>query len=327
VLHTTDYESAWWTRTSPDGRFISHGAARVPHLRFIDLQTDRVFGGDGLYDTSFFPDGSGFAIQGSSRGPRLCAQSVLTTGMPTTLSFMEVGCSAGTGIGLYEHLATSLDGADYFAIAGTATYDNGGHSPTLTDPITDFPASANSDITMIVNTGTTFMVGSRFTVRHPYEGDARISPSSLTFLTRQAGATRQEGYVLRALNITGTGAARVVTTPEIGRYCINGAKPEFSYDERWMVLHHYVGDADAVSLGFTGPADPAFAPYRTLGSANVYLVNLATGAQYRVTNMPAGQYALVPHFRSDGWIVFIVRQQGTIPEHMAASDAALLAPP
>lgn len=326
VLYTTTYESSWWTRPSPDGRFVSHGAATAPNLRFIDLAGPRVFGGDGLYDTSFFPDGSGFAIQGSSRGARVCENRVLTTGTPTMLTFTEPGCSSGSGIGLYEHLGTSLDGADYWAISGTSTYDNGGHSPTLSDPIADFRSSASTTITRLVNTGTSFTLGSTSTLAHPYEGDAVLSPSLTVLLTRQAGATTQEGYVLHRLDVTTAGTSFSVTAPEIGRYCINGGKPEFSFDERWMVIHHYIGDADAVELGFTGPSDPGFAAYRTRGAANVYLVNLTNGAQYRVTNMAAGQYALFPSFRSDGWIIFQVRDEASTPEHVVASDAALLAP-
>jgi len=39
--------------------------------------------------------------------------------------------------------------------------------------------------------------------------------------------------------------------------------------------------------------------------------------------MEPGQYALYPHFRSDGWIYFMVRTLGQGSEHIVASDAAL----
>jgi hypothetical protein len=39
--------------------------------------------------------------------------------------------------------------------------------------------------------------------------------------------------------------------------------------------------------------------------------------------MGAGQYALYPHFRSDGWIYFLVRDHDTTKEYVLASDAAL----
>ena len=43
----------------------------------------------------------------------------------------------------------------------------------------------------------------------------------------------------------------------------------------------------------------------------------------RITTMGAGQYALYPHFRSDGWIYFLVRDHDTAKEYVLASDAAL----
>jgi hypothetical protein len=39
--------------------------------------------------------------------------------------------------------------------------------------------------------------------------------------------------------------------------------------------------------------------------------------------MHAGQYALYPHFRSDGWFYFLVRDKNTNHEYAVASDAAL----
>jgi hypothetical protein len=89
------------------------------------------------------------------------------------------------------------------------------------------------------------------------------------------------------------------------------------------VFHHYVTSADAVELGFTGPSDPSFAPYLAQGAANVYLMDLQTGVPTRITNMAPGQYALFPHFRSDGWIYFLVRDKNSGKEYVMASDAAL----
>ena len=56
----------------------------------------------------------------------------------------------------------------------------------------------------------------------------------------------------------------------------------------------------------------------------MYLIDLATGTRTRITNMGPGQYALFPHFRSDGWIYFIVRSPSSASETFVASDAALL---
>jgi hypothetical protein len=55
-------------------------------------------------------------------------------------------------------------------------------------------------------------------------------------------------------------------------------------------------------------------------------MELTTGVVQRITNMAPGQYALFPHFRSDGWIYADVRDNNAVHEYFVASDAALIAP-
>jgi hypothetical protein len=116
-----------------------------------------------------------------------------------------------------------------------------------------------------------------------------------------------------------------VEVPIIATYCVNGGKPDISYDERWMVLHTYVSntDVDAQELGFIDQNDPGFAPYIAEGAANLFLVDLRTSLSRRITDVSPGEYALFPHFRSDGWIYFVVRNR-TNTEWVAASNAALI---
>ncbi len=337
VLFNLDYRSAYWTRGSADGRFVSHGAARAPNLRFIDLsgggtgpETGRVIGGNADYDPFFFPDDSGFMVQGGRTS--ICTMSVLTTGNPTMLSFTEAGC-AGTSVGLYQHLAAALSGDDYWAIDSTSdrqysTYDPGS-VPTLSNPgVSRFSsANAHSTVHFFTNTGSTFNRVGSTDFDHPYEGDAVVSPALGLLITRQAGSAGQLGFVVRIITATGSGASREIAGVEAGRYCINGGKPGFSYDERFFVIHRYVEAEDAVEMGFTGPSDPGFAPYLTQGGANIYLVDMATGEEHRITNMGPGQYALFPYFRSDGWIYYLVRSAGSAPERIVANDAALRVAP
>jgi len=321
VLFTTDYSSAYWTRSSADGRFVSHGAAvaSAQRGRFIDLARDVAIPSAGTYDPSFFPDNSGFVFHGSRA--YVCEQGVLTA-MPSSITFTEPQCSSNRTIGLYEHVATSLLGGDYWAVDGSFVSDDGGQDPTLDDPMTDFGSDSRTDFTRMANTGTGFTVMGTTGVSTPFEGDAVMAPSAELIINRISGpGGRQLGYVLRRIAFDTSGGTLTVEAPEIARYCFNGGKPGFSFDERWMVIHHYVTAADATELGFTGPSDPAFAPYLSQGAANSYLVNLATGARTRITNMGPGQYALFPHFRSDGWIYFTVRTAGARDEHIVASDA------
>jgi hypothetical protein len=48
---------------------------------------------------------------------------------------------------------------------------------------------------------------------------------------------------------------------------------------------------------------------------------LSTGIPQRITNMHPGQYALYPHFRSDGWLYGEVRDGQAGREYTIASDA------
>ena len=324
ILYSSTNSSAYWTRISPDGRFIGRGTHVRDMVRSVDVEAGPV----AMYDPAFFPDGSQFMYQPNGR---TCPLSVLTTGTPTTITFMEPGCSTTT-VGLYEHLGVALGGGDYWATsAGAAAWDNGGHSPTLHDPPPNSPwrSGAQTTLTLMANTGTTFTSVTSVNIPTPYQGDGVISPSSTLFMTRVADVATgqlQVGYRLHRLTATRVGSAVMASLTPIANYCFVGAKPAFSLDERWVAMHHYVTDDDAVDLGFTGPSDPAFAAYQTQGAANVYLVDLATGNRTRLTNMAPGQYALYPAFRSDGWIYFNVRTLGSSVERIVASDAALVMP-
>ncbi len=326
VLFTGTNRSGFWTRSSADGRFV----ARSTRIQDLSRQAEiRVTGVE--YDPAFFPDNSGFMYL---PGGRMCPMSTITTGTPTTLAASGAGspCSGGS-VGLYEHLAASLGGDDYWASsAGSAAWDDGGHAPTTQETPKNMPwtATASTTLSLMANTGAGFTYVAQRTLRTPLQGDGVISPSSRSLITRFVDADGEYGgYVLHRLDATHTGAAITASITEIARYCVQGAKPAFSYDERYLSYHHYIGtgptaDADARELGFTGADDEGFAEYASRGAANVYILDLATGETTRITNMGPGQYALYPHFRSDGWMYFLVRTLGTPREQVIASDAALL---
>ncbi|HIA03258.1 MAG TPA: hypothetical protein EYN66_15355 [Myxococcales bacterium] len=85
----------------------------------------------------------------------------------------------------------------------------------------------------------------------------------------------------------------------VAQVCFSGAKANISYDERFFVTHSYKeGDI-----------------------ANIQLVDMLDGSTYQVTDMPTGVKALFPHFRSDGWFYFLVRDGDK--EYVIASDLAV----
>jgi hypothetical protein len=324
-LAQTDYASSFWTRSSADGRFVGHGGGPGGGSSIIDLQNDdKVIAIDASYDPGFFPDSAGFVFQKNSVSNNFCAQSVLTPS-PDQITMDEPGCSGASSVGLYQHIGAALGGGDYWAISGQFVSDDGGHGQTLRDPRAGFDRSNDARLTPMVFDGTEFVPLDPVDVPTPSEGDSVLSPSARLVISRVAGAgDRQNGFNMRRVDAVQTPAGYEVTAPRIARYCVNGGKPGFSYDERWIAYHHYVEEADAVELGFEGPNDPAFAPYLEDGAANIYLMDLLTGEATRVTAMAPGEYALFPHFRSDGWIYFMVRELGAGGESVGATDAALV---
>ncbi|MEO8551878.1 MAG: hypothetical protein ABI678_18005, partial [Kofleriaceae bacterium] len=301
VLDEITFASSYWTRSSADGRFVGYGA-NLGHSVVTDLARSggpfhiSVF--NASYDPGFFPDNAAWVFQNSGK---VCPQSTLTSN-PSSVQMNEPGCAALNSIGLYQHVGKALNGGDYFTISGLFTSDNGGHGLTTHQPEAPFGSTSSAKFTPFINTGTTFQSRPPVYVTQAYEGDDVLSPSATLEITRLGNATNgnQLGYVLHKVNIAGTAPNYTVTTPEIARYCITGGKPAFSYDERWIVYHHYIENttADAIALGFTGTTDAGVQPYIAQGGANIYLMDLATATPIRITNMKPGQYALMPHFRS-----------------------------
>jgi len=313
------YTSSFWTRSSADGRFVAHGGGDgAGGSTIIDLTDDSHIGVDAYYDPGFFPDNSGFVFQGSGRNT--CAQSILL-GHPASISMASSPQCSSIGIGLYQHLGRAV-GGDYFSIFGQFVSDNGGFGD---DPYAFFGAGATAQVLPMIFDGQHYQPRTASTVPIPNEGDAVISPSSRLMMTRNGDTNgKQLAYVLRAVNATPNANGYDILAPTIGNYCMSGGKPAFSYDERWVVFHHVINgssDADAIDLGFSGATDPGFAPYASGGASNIYLLDLLTGDRQRITMMAPGQFAYFPHFRSDGWIYFIVKAGGN--ETVVGSDAAL----
>src|SRR5262249_47643347 len=160
-------------------------------------------------------------------------------------------------------------GGDYWAVDSQFVSDDDGHEPTHRDPLASFASDARIDLTPMVHNGNQFVPGKSVILDTPFEGDAVISPSSRLLLSRVAGPEgKQLGYVLRRVVATPGADGYSAEAPEIARYCTSGGKPAFSYDERWMAIHHYVNKDDAIELGFSGPDDPAFHEYRSKGTSN-----------------------------------------------------------
>ena len=321
VLRELAFNTFYWMRSSPDGRFVANGATGGDGAMISDLQTGKDISVDAAYDPGFFPDGRGWMFQGTPIGTGFCTTALLTSG-PTKINFSESQCNSIQGIALYQHLGQGLGGGDYFTVNGQFTSDNPSGA-TNRDPSAGFASTAQMKLTPMVFDGTHYVAKPQITTNSPYEGDIVLSPSTKLAISRFGNESGQLGYVLRRVNATPNGPSYDVTTTEIGRYCTQGAKPSISFDEKFFVTHHYVGPNDWQDLGYPSAQDAGFQALLAKGTSNIIIVNLVTGQRTRVTNMKAGQYALFPHFRSDGWFYFLVRDQSSGKEYVVASDAAL----
>jgi hypothetical protein len=318
VVKDLSFHTTFWSRSSSSGRFFAAGGVKI-----IDLQTDKEIPVEASYDPGFFPDDSGFLFQGTPVGSGICNFSLLMRS-PDSINFHEAECTGGS-LSLYQYLGASLGGGDYFVVTSQFDSDNGGHGATLHDPAATFGGDATIKMTPMVFDGSTYQVGAGVKVPTEFEGDTALSPSTLLTAGRLAGPNaRQIGYVIRKVAADKQAGGYTITAPEVGRVCVRGGKANFSLDERFLATHHYVEKDDATALGFTGPDDPAFAPYVAKGAANIVVVDLVTHRTVTVTRMNPGQYALYPHFRNDGWMYFLVRDVNNGgAEHIVASDAAI----
>jgi hypothetical protein len=321
VLRELAFNTYYWMRSSADGRFVANGATGGDGAVISDLQTNKDMRVKAAYDPGFFPDNRGWMFQGTPIGSGFCTTGLLVRN-PDRIDFSEGECSHVEGVSLYQHLGSALGGGDYFAVNSQFTSDNA--SGILTrDPSAAFGSTAAMRFTAMMFDGTRYTGKPTVAQNSPYEGDSVLSPSTKLVISRFGNENEHLGYVLRRLDATPSGSSYTVSTPEIARYCIKGAKPSISFDEKFFVTHHYVGPNDWQELGFTSAQDPTFQQMLAKGTSNIILVNMVTGARTRVTNMKPGQYALFPHWRSDGWFYFLVRDKNTTKEYVVASDAAL----
>ncbi len=321
VLRELAFNTYYWMRSSPDGRFVANGATGGDGAVISDLQANKDIRVKAAYDPGFFPDGKGWVFQGTPIGAGFCTMGLLTSD-PDRIDFSETQCSAVGSVSLYQHLGAGLNGGDYMVINSQFTSDNPS-GVVNRDPNTGFAQTAQFKITPTLYDGTHYVGKPPVSVASPFEGDSVLSPSTQLVVSRFGNEGNQLGYVLRKITATSNGPSYDITAPEIGRYCTQGAKPAISFDERYMVFHHYVGPDDFADLGFASANDPAFQAIVAAGSSNIIIIDLTTGARTRVTTMSAGQYALYPHFRSDGWFYFLVRDKSSNKEYAVASDAAL----
>lgn len=322
ILHEMPHGTSFWSRNSADGRFVSSGGGEEGAF-VVDFAKQlssngaerREIGVSASYDPSFMPDNSGLLIQGN--GTHFCTQDLFTNAATTNVSFQEAQCSKLDNVSLYQSVGRRLADnqmSDYFIVNNSFESDDGyGEDTTPT-----FGEDQKISIKVMISTGTEtgYEIGQIKDLNAAWEGDTMMSPTTQLLASRVSGENGQVGYSLRKLTSKMTDAGYEMKLDQVGRICIPGGKANFSFDERYLVTHHYLTRADF-------PSDEAFAPYKDKNASDIYVVDLLDGTTIRATHMAPGQLALYPHYRSDGWLYFLVRDKNTDKEYYAVSDVTL----
>ena len=320
TLHKQKLKSHYWVRSSADGRYVGYGmddSASIVDLTKPDTAPEISVEAD--YDPYFLPSNDGFAFAGShsNGGITLCRQSLLSdvgSAAAPAISLDESKCSA-VGENVYMSIGTALDQSRYFMTFGLHENDDGGNDVTSPLPAA-FGVGSTTIFTPMVNDGLSYKPQPQVTVSTPFEGDMMLSPSSEVAATVFGDGRTQLGYRLRFVKpqTNPAGAVASIDLPLAAEVCMRGQKPNISFDERFLVSHQYVDN--------TAPGEAGL----PLSSSNIVMTDLLTGNQFRVTTMKAGQFALYPHFRADGWLYFAVRDMNAKVEYLVATDIAVRQP-
>ncbi len=326
VIHKRDKRSYFWFRGSPDGRYLGFGGTygrTTSYAEMVDMAlankpgANSVVSFDDATDPSFLPDNTGFSFTGLERPIQsLCKMSVIQDGLVTPGTRYKLRdnqkCANDTE-GWYNSWGASLDNLSYWMIAGNFIADDAQYSST--NPI---PASSNyrTDIIRLnemKNDGLSYKAGRAAGMSVKGLVDMIVSPSAIIMNNRFGANATQSGFQLRSIVPEFSEEGGSLHFKKVGEYCGFGSKANFSFDERFLTFHQYPEPWRAGEPELPGD------------TSNVVVLDLLTGVSTRITQVPAGYKALFPHFRSDGWIYFILREPGDAREQVMASDFAIRA--
>jgi hypothetical protein len=329
LLTELSQETDYWIRASADGRFIAYGGSPsgVVDLQSLLVGKDslRTIPVNAFYDPTFFPDDSAFVFQGKSTA--ICSTSLLRNPMTTSIDFTEDACTAGDDvrIPLYQAVGASLDGADYLAATGDFFSDEG-HGPL---PFALSNARSKLLLQPLQYDGTRWKRAAAQSFDTAWEKDWGLAPSNQLLLSRLEGRVDNQlkhiAYQLYQLKKSSSNNNVPRYQKDlVGRLCFGGLKVGFSFDERFIASYGYIKADQYAQLGYASPDDPEFKARLEAGTANVFLFDLWTQKLHVVTRMPPGHFALFPHFRSDGWMYFMVYDQESGKRRLVAANNALL---
>lgn len=332
VLREFTAPNSFWVRTSADGRFVATGGGANGGAQAIDLQAtldgqSRDIGLQASYDPDFWPDNKAFMFQG---GTKFCAQSLLEKPSTRLVTFAEPECSSlSAASGLYQTVGQVVGDnsiSDRFILYSIWAGDSGSYSADARDT----PPRGGEDSAINIYTAVAKgndveegyqVAGEAFKISTPYRGDTMMARSGKMLGSRWAYAPKADGttdwgYALEKLDSRIINGKYRFDLSPVGNVCLKGNKANISFDERFLATHHYNEPSDYTS-------EELAAGYKEKGSADVIVVDFVTGKKVKVAKMGPGQFGLYAHFRSDGWLYFLVVDRTTNKYRIVASDWAI----
>lgn len=321
-LHTLDKQPDFWVRSSADGRFFSGGGSPSFILDLeprLNGQATRFIEVDAAYDPGFLPDNRGFIFQGAATGSGtgFCRQSILNDPEVKRIDFKHPDCNFANriNVGLYQGIGSNLANGHIATIAGDFSGDDGFTRPYAMPPI--FMRESTARLQLF--DGESLAQINDVNIQSPFWGSWNISPTnrlllSITSGVDDRGRPRHGGFNI-SLVPEASRLAKDLKINDIGkddqaRICTGGGeKGSFSLSERYLVYYQYSLPDEVENAGLDGSAD-------------IYIVDLLGDLKpKRITKMGKGQFAQFPHFRSDGWLYFLMRDFNTNSTHVMATDA------
>jgi hypothetical protein len=219
-----------------------------------------------------------------------------------------------------------LDGSDYLSIAGYFASDDG---TDRADNSPDWMEQGNVAFVPMIFDGEVYRAQDPVELWTPYQGDWNVSPSGNIAVSRVSGIDDQYnavqmGFQLSFVEKTVADDTYSFALKPAATICLNGGKTGISYNERFLATFHYVSEEDYAEFGYESPDAPGFRTLLDRGAGNIYVYDLLNGSKKRVTTMGPGQFAMFPHFRSDGWLYFLVRDSNSRKRYVVATDATIL---
>jgi hypothetical protein len=290
--------SAFWMRSSPDGRFSSIGNGYIEDVKTPDQKLKVL---SSSIDPAFSPDNKFYVWPNM-----ICPTAPLSdiTLKKVGIDVAASGC-VPENIGVYGSLGTDSNG-DILLISGY-TNNNFGGSGQRSDASNMPGQGGGFSIRRISNNRIT---EERNRFETPFETDYQISPTGKIVVGRLISA--EHGQVFRVRTVRPDGITiNPADNATTGIICMRGEKANISFDNRFVAFHHYADGADQDK----GEND---------GTANIFIYDILKKRGIRVTNFQARTAsAFFPHFRADGWLTFLIKSSDRV-ESIAISNAALI---